>query len=748
MPKNEYIAHVRKNADNTFSVHDLAEHLAGVAKLAGQFAEAFNNYDWGYVAGLWHDLGKYQARFQQRIRVKSGYDPNAHLEDVTKNRPDHSTAGAIYATQQDKRLGCLIAYLIAGHHSGLPDWSTVEAGNSSLKKRLQQQELLEEALASQPPDEILQQAFPQSLSKGGRKGLALWLRLLFSCLVDADFLDTEAFMDEAKTQHRGIYPDLSSLATKFNDYMINKIAQAESTYVNQLRAQILAQCQSQAIKPPGIFSLTVPTGGGKTLSSLAFALIHALKHGQRRIIYVIPYTSIIEQTANIFREIFGESVIEHHSNFDIGQETPQSRLACENWDAPIIVTTSVQFFESLFANRTSRTRKLHNIVNSVVVIDEAQLLPPDFLKPILTVIQQLQTNYGITFVLSTATQPAFQPQQSFDFKFEGLKDVTEIMASPTPRELHGQLKRVELELPKDLNGQIDLNTRITWELLMQQLQAEPTVLCIVDRRDDCQSLFRLMPPGTIHLSGLMCGEHRSKVIADIKAKLRAGIAVRVISTQLVEAGVDLDFPVVYRALAGLDSIAQAAGRCNREGLLASGRVVVFVPPRDAPVGHLRQAQQSGQLILKMVKDDPLSPENFTRYFKDLYWKKGEELDKYKILEYLCKSNPLEIDFFSAAKNFHIIDEDAQLPVIIRYGQSPSLIESLKKYGPNRWLSRRLQRFVVNIPKKVHATLLSQGEIYQDEMSKLFIQAYEGLYNLEVGFLTSDPAYHEPDTLIV
>lgn len=726
-------------ADGRWEEHALEDHLRAVAKLAANFASPFGSNDWAGLAGLWHDLGKYRAEFQGYIRKKSGYDPDAHIEGLS--RVDHSTAGAIHAKERMQTAGHVLAYLIAGHHAGLPDWFSDETGARALSHRLQKQELLDSTLAQPIPDDILNTPLPTSKPAKGTDP-ALWIRMLFSCLVDADFLDTEAFMDFGRTEARTGFPTLRELQPLFENHMRDLDAKVDPSKVNRLRSAILRRCREQAIRSPGLFSLTVPTGGGKTLSSMAFALAHALAHSKRRIIYVIPYTSIIEQTAAIFRSIFGDAVLEHHSNLDSTRENYRSRLACENWDAPIVVTTAVQFFESLFANRTSRVRKLHNIINSVVVLDEAQLLPPDFLKPILNVIDQLKTCYGITFVLCTATQPALQPQQSVDWQFKGLEGVREIMNDPSPQDLHEALRRVEVTIPDDLQ------TGTTWEALAEELRSHESVLCIVDRRDDCRELHRLMPKGTIHLSGLMCGQHRSEVIQAIKQRLGNGESARVISTQLVEAGVDVDFPVVYRALAGLDSIAQAAGRCNREGLLDGlGQVVVFVPPKPAPAGHLRQAQQCGRQLSQQKTADPLAPERFDAYFRQLYWQKGDRLDRHGILEYLKNDGQLRFAFATAAAKFRIIDETQQAPVIVRYREGADLIEQLRRVGPERWLLRKLQRYVVNLPRYKHQELLNSGDI-QEIHPGLFVQAYDGLYHREVGLLGDDPAYYEPEDLIL
>jgi CRISPR-associated endonuclease/helicase Cas3 len=396
---NQPIAHAARDTDGTWrEPHDLAEHLRGVAELAASHAQAFKGADWAGLAGLWHDLGKYRPRFQRYIRQASGFEADAHIEGKPGRSP-HSTAGALLACDRFKEAGRVLAYLIAGHHAGMDDW------HGGLEARLAGQDArdeLKQSLDAAPPTDILDHGdFRPDLRAipGGKDGFALWLRMLFSCLVDADFLDTEAYMQPEKTTRRGEWPGIPTFLKHFNQYMEGLAQQADPTPVNRVRADILAQCRAKAAEASGLFSLTVPTGGGKTLSSLAFALEHAKIHGKRRVIHVIPYTSIIEQTADIFRGIFGEAVIEHHSNAeaDPAKENSKSRLACENWDAPIVVTTNVQFFESLFAARTSRCRKLHNIVDAVVVLDEAQLLPPEFLQPILDVLNLLTQHRPATW---------------------------------------------------------------------------------------------------------------------------------------------------------------------------------------------------------------------------------------------------------------------------------------------------------------------------------------------------------------
>jgi CRISPR-associated endonuclease/helicase Cas3 len=727
------IAHAARDADGAWrEPHDLAEHLIRVSNLSAENAKYFGGDEWARIAGLWHDLGKYRPRFQKYIRQASGFEADAHIKGETGRAP-HSTAGAILACERFGVAGRVLAYLIASHHAGLYDWfGGLDARLDSENSRAE----LDEALAEHPANNILDHGtFTPDLRAipGGKDGFALWVRMLFSCLIDADRLDTETYMDAGKSAQRGDWPYLQTLLEQFDVFMANKSAVSDPTPVNQARADILRQCREKAHESPGLFSLTVPTGGGKTLSSMAFALEHARIYHQRRIIYVIPYTSIIEQTADTFRDIFGDAVIEHHSNAetDPDKENHKSHLACENWDAPIVVTTNVQFFESLFAARTSRCRKLHNIVDSVVVLDEAQLLPPEFLQPILDVLNLLTKHYGVTVVLSTATQPALTTREYFDSQnnMRGLENVREIMDDPDA--LYAKLQRVKVHLPAEWN------TPISWVALADEIRRHDSVLTIVNRRKDARELWDLMPEGTLHLSALMCGEHRSQIIQQIKARLKNGIPTCVVSTQLVEAGVDVDFPVVYRALAGLDSIAQAAGRCNREGGLVQGEVVVFVPSKPAPPGLLRKGEDACRSVLHAHTGQPLVRALFARYFEKLYY--ACNLDAQDIGELLkVDVQTLAVNFRTAAEKFKLIQDEDSLPVIVRYcgecGRDDTvgmLLNTLKKEGPKRWLMRKLQRYTVTVHRREAMKLLSQGDI-EEAMPGLYVQISDWLYHPDLG----------------
>lgn len=703
--KNEY-AHVRLNDDGSWAEpQTLMDHLEGTAKLAGEFARPFGSEDWARACAFAHDTGKASPEWQRYLASKSGYyDETAHLE-TCHGKLDHSTPGARFAEViLGKGIGRILSYCIAGHHAGLPDWIGDQA---SLAYRLQKnsidnipdeyRNLLSSARPSSPPWQFTQKGLD----------LSLWIRMLFSCLVDGDFLDTEAYMNQDKRGQRGGYQDLGSLLERFDRHMEKFITAASAsavTPVHTARQQVLADCRTAARLAPGFFSLTVPTGGGKTLSSLAFALEHAKRFGKRRVIYVIPYTSIIEQNVDVFRAVLEDGqVVEHHFNLDDDASTPRSRLAAENWDAPVIVTTSVQFFESFFAAKTSRCRKLHNIADSVVILDETQLLPVEYLAPILETLRLLCEHYGVTIVNCTATQPALEQRDGFPGLPAG--SIREIV-SDVPG-LYKALRRVEV-MP------VDTRTPRSWEEIAAEMAELDQVLCIVSDRKSCRELHKLMPDGTYHLSALMCAQHRSDMIAKVKKELNAGGTIRVISTQLVEAGVDIDFPVVYRTMAGLDSIAQAAGRCNREGRLnvkgSLGKVVVFIPPRKAPIGILRKAAETASGLLDAGSVDPIDHQAFGPYFSELYWR-ANSLDARSLIKLLAPDPISEcgILFRKAAEEFKIIDDRMQRTILVPYGPGENLIAQLKAIGPERWLLRKLQRYTVNL-------YLNQFTAFQDRGS--------------------------------
>jgi CRISPR-associated endonuclease/helicase Cas3 len=687
--------------------------------------------------------------FQAYIKKASGYSPDAHMEG-SPGKVDHSTSGAQHVATRFGSIGRVLAYLIAGHHAGLPDWAHEIGSGGALSVRLTQKGHFDLATQGSPSGELFQSPPPASSPcVQDPRHIHLWIRMLFSCLVDADFLDTEAFMDPTgSAQRASLDENLADLKAKFDIYMSAKQGHVPATPVNRVRAQVLEACRAGAEQSPGLFSLTVPTGGGKTLASMAFALEHAIRFNKRRIVVVIPYTSIIEQTAAVLRDVFGaEAVLEHHSSLDPDKENPLSRLASENWDAPIIVTTNVQFFESLFASRTSACRKLHNLVNSVVILDEAQMLPPEYLRPILGALQGLTKSFGVSAVLCTATQPALSGRiGSQKAAFQGLEGVRELM--PNPGALSQALKRVEL---RPQNPSL---ASVVWRDLATDLSRHEQVLCIVNTRKDCRELHALMPKGTIHLSALMCAEHRSDVISLIKALLKLSRPVRIISTQLVEAGVDLDFPIVYRALAGMDSIAQAAGRCNREGRLNEegrlGEVVYFKPPKSAPPGLLRKGEEASLELLRGLPDQvaSLDPEGFKHYF-ELFFSRVNSFDA-KDMKGLLEDGAQvgQFQFRTAASKFQLIDDQAQQSVVVWYPPQKAaiqrLLEELEFSGPTRDRLRKLQRYTVNIPERDFKLLQDHDEVI--EHGGIWGQAVDGLYDPILGLCT-DGAVWNPETYI-
>ena len=716
----KYYAH-SKPGEPAENWQPLEEHLANVAELSAKFASAFDSKDWAHNAAWLHDLGKADSAFQGYLMRENGLDDS----DYDSGRINHSSAGATFSEEKfGKLIGRVLAYLSAGHHAGLPDWHSTDTGNAALSIRLNEgKENL--SRIRQYSEHVFKQLRSTSRPPSfvDPENFHFWMRFLYSCLVDADFLDTESFMDSKQAEHRAKFAKLSELKTKFDRHMDSFASSAEKTPVNEIRRKILSACRSAANNPAGLFSLTVPTGGGKTLSSVAFALDHAEKRGKSRIIYVIPYTSIIEQTAKTLGDIFGTgNVVEHHSNFAPENETQRSRLATENWDAPIVVTTNVQFFESLYAAKSSRCRKLHNILNSVVILDEAQLLPPELLDPCVKAINELALNYDVTLVLATATQPSL-PNLSTSYEI-----------IPPDYKLYEHLKRTDIRFSENMNVQS------SWDEIAGQLKQHEQVLCIVNTRKDCHDLYTLMPKDTIHLSALMCGEHRSKLIAEIKSKLKDGKPIRVVSTQLVEAGVDIDFPVVYRSIAGLASISQAAGRCNREGKLGKhGKVRVFIPPKPSPPGLLRKGEDKTRELTSSPDFNPDLPEMFTKYFNLFYGSVNDTGEK-KLHEQLIRDvNPcIHIQFRTYAKEFKLIDDQSQRPVIVRYKDketgknSDLLIEQLRVAGPTREIMRKLQRYTVNLSVWKIDKMKSDGLI-EETRDGILIQTMPNLYSDKIGF---------------
>lgn len=692
-------------------------HLERVALLAGQFAEKFGAREWGTLAGLWHDLGKFSPEFQAYLKGKHA-------------RVEHSGLGAALARSRKSRFTIPLSFAIAGHHVGLANAQSnsvaEELGGGSLPtpllERLQANEASLRRFESQIPLALRDLNVPDvpqlllgRVSGDLDRALEFWTRILFSALVDADRLATAAFyntLNPSITHEELEYDSLCTLSDRL-DANLTKLsdpAGALSTPMNQLRAEVLAACRDAAEMPSGCFSMTVPTGGGKTLSAMSFALRHALRHNHGRVIVVIPYTSIIEQNAKIYRDALGsQNVLEHHSNLDeskLAEEDSECevrrRLAAENWDAPVVVTTSVQFFESLLSNHPSRCRKLHNIARSTVILDEVQTLQPRFLETVLDVLRELTRSYSCSIVLSTATPPALVKRR--EDQHYGLENVTEIIRNAS--ELANRARRVHV------NWQVEES--IPYDSLAQRLVYHQQVLAIVHRRRDArvlaQAVKQLQPRDEVyHLSALMCPAHRIRVLQQIKDALSPDTTCRVIATQLVEAGVDLDFHVVYRAVSGLDSLAQAAGRCDREGNLTAenggkpgGELIVFRAPTEPPRGVLHRAMETTLALLRLRGDlDVFDPATCEDYFQKLYAK--HDLDDRSI-----QRDRESFDFATVAAKFRMIDS-ATHPIVVPYDDAMERVEEFRR-NPSRNTQRSLQPYLVQINPSQRAALETCGAI--------------------------------------
>jgi len=678
----------------------LKHHLEGVSERAGAFAATFGAQAWGELGGLLHDAGKYTQAFQRRLEG----DPK---------RVDHSSEGGRIALDRyGPAAGKLLAYIVLGHHGHLPNAGNAQQA-SSLERRLQSHRLSNSAFAAECALPGLA-AFPRFTAPHAGFQCAFFIRMLFSCLVDADCLDTERFMDPDRAALRPPTDPSTERAAlaRCKDALDARLADiakgAKQTSVNIQRAGVLAACRAAAAMPPGLFSLTVPTGGGKTLSSMAFALDHALLHTQRRVIYVSPFTSITEQTAGVYRGIFGEdAVLEHHSAVDVADEDDedeskkclrrQLQLATENWSSPIVVTTAVQFLESLFASRKWRCRKLHNIAGSVIVLDEAQTLPDALLLPTLAALETLCAQYGCTVLLCTATQPAL------DAWWPGGSIPREII--PDSGALYRALRRTRVS---------QLGT-LTVEQVADRLRGYPQALCVVSTRARARTLYELLrdQPNAYHLSARMCAEHRHQALEKIRGHLKREEPCLVVSTQLIEAGVDVDFPVVYRETGGIDAIAQAAGRCNREGLREEGPVYVYQPAEGLPKGWIKTCAAVTASVLPQHVD-PLSLEAVRDYSQKRYALQGKEaLDEEEILRQLNSkevTGKLRIEFRDIAKRYKII-EDTGETVYVPYGpEGTRLIEELYTSDNPGALARKLQRYSVGLYPQEYQKMLAAGWI--------------------------------------
>ncbi len=682
----------------------LSGHLNNVAGLAAGFAGKFAASELGRLAGRWHDIGKNSAEWQDSIRP----------DDRGTDRPDHRAAGALRAFLRGLDP---VGLAIAGHHGGLRDFATLKGYLQKARKDEQTLRIAQQSIgvgASAPRPDFLTDELETEF----------FIRMLFSALTDADFLDTEQHFREDSSHTRDVAFSLEEL---FESLLASQDGLSCDGPLDAARNAVYRAALEAAASPQGFFSLTVPTGGGKTRTAMAFALKHALRHGLDRVIVVIPYTSIIEQNAAVYRCIFGDkAVVEHHVNLDLDEETEFNKLAAENWDAPVVVTTSVQFFESLHARKPSRCRKLHNIARSVVVLDEVQTLPEGLITPTLAAMRELVENYGVSFVLSTATQPAFRERPDFP----GLGDVREI--APDAAGLFRDFKRVIYELPSGVD-----ETR-TWEEVAEEMAAQPQALCVVNTKKDALRLFELLPAaGRYHLSTNMCPAHRKQRMKEIKFRLQERKICRLVSTQLIEAGVDIDFPTVFRAFGPLDSIVQAAGRCNREGRHKTGRVVVFRPKDGGmPPGEYRRAASVTETMARDLIPDRLhDPELYEEYFRRLYG--VSNLDAESVLE---KRRALQ--FEKTAEAYRLIP-DHTTPVLVDWGEGQELMAEVARIERlDRRMFRRVQKFAVALyPHALERA--RQAGLCREVRDGLYV--WDGCYSEETGLRTKG---YSPDDMVL
>jgi CRISPR-associated endonuclease/helicase Cas3 len=688
------------SADPSGKQQAIRDHLLATAEVAAQEADRWQAADWGRLAGLLHDVGKVSEKFQRYVR------------GIGERGGDHSLLGAVLAAEHAP-----LAFAIAGHHTGLSNLAELRA---RLADRLPDRDELVSRAATEVelPERTSFPPLPEYAASDNTEA-ELFTRMLFSALVDADYLDTEAHFRPDQADTRGSKIDLVDLWPVFEQHQAEMIAGAPDTHLNRIRRGIYERCLAAAHDPQGFRSLTVPTGGGKTLSAIGFALRHALCHGLDRVIVVIPYTSIIEQTAGVYRDIFGpEAVLEHHSAVSFNEEEDTDRLrwqlAAENCDAPIVVTTAVQFFESLFSNRPSRCRKLHRIARSVVIIDEVQTLPIGLLRPSLAMLASLVRNYRVTALLTTATPPAY------DHIIDD--PITEIIHDPVA--LAEDLRRVTYSLPPDGRP-----PTMDWHDVANVMAGNNQAMTVVNSRKDARALFAELPEASrVHLSTNMCAAHRREVLDEVRRRLSMGEPIHLATTQLVEAGVDIDFPLVLRALAPLDRIVQAAGRCNREGKLDTGRVIVFDPVDGAmPPGIYQTAAHTTNVVFA---DEPQvdlnSPSTHRSFFELLY--PIANLDEHDIAGLRSR-----LAFEQIAHKYRLIP-DATIPVAVPWGDGERLLDEIEARGElTRFDLRALQPYIVSMQPWEHARA-EADRLCRRLIDGIDLWRWEGGYDSELGIV--------------
>jgi CRISPR-associated endonuclease/helicase Cas3 len=690
--QQRWFAHSEGANGSWESLHD---HLTEVANSAADFASPFGASEEAYNAGLIHDLGKYGDLFQLRLLGKA-------------QGIDHWSAGAWKAV--NTRACAAVAMAVQGHHVGLQrgDRGALKLlGASCIKPhptnlRLSQpgDDALDTMLSRFDADGLKLREIGKSLMDDYTHPAAAMtdVRMLFSALVDADFLATERHFD-GKVRPEAARFDTATFLYRLRKYINAKLAESKaSPTLNRLRQQLRDQCQAAAERPPGVFTLSAPTGSGKTLAMLEFALLHAQKHGLRRVVAVAPYLSIIDQTADVYREALqiaegdDATLLEHHSlaiddNQPDDARRARERLA-ENWDAPLVLTTSVQILESLFSNRPSACRKLHRLADSVILFDEVQTFPLPLVAATLATLSRLAQRYRVSVVFATATQPAFKELSGTVARYSQGGWQSEEINADAP-SMFNAAQRVTFHWPSG-------DKELSWpDVARRMCDGASQALCIVNTKKQAASLYEavcVIAPSSLHLSTAMCPAHRRAVIRDTTQRLDSGQSCTLVATQCVEAGVDLDFPCVFRALGPLDSIVQAAGRCNRNQRVALGEVEIFQPadeqwPRDETY------KSAADLALRMRNRDLHDPIVFAEYYADLYKVKSlDQLDSTPLYEALRA-----YDFVSVAKEYRLI-KDGSVNVLTPYGDGPALARAVRNSRLSAEWVRKARSFTINVPR--------------------------------------------------
>lgn len=807
MCQNNYIAHKREKDGEIQPLHT---HLDEVGTISAHFAKKIGITDVGRLIGLLHDFGKYSQQFQSYIKSATG-EINPDADDYVdakgmKGKVDHSTAGAQFVWQRLSRFGksgagqgelCgqILALCIASHHSGLIDCFSLDdrpvfadrIQKADDKAHLEEcqsvadQEILDQIdrLANV---EAVKELFGQlrkfvnfdELSMVGHFNLGFFTRFLFSCLIDADRLNSAEFEDPVRLEERLNNTAPVQWGVALERLEIHLATLASRNYVDELRREISENCKSNAYKEQGLYTLTVPTGGGKTYASLRFALHHAKHHELERIVYVIPFTSIIEQNATVIREVLEKDddlrpwVLEHHSNLEPEQQTWQTKLVSENWDSPIVLTTMVQFLEALFSGGTKGVRRLHQLANSILIFDEVQTLPINCVHLFCNAINFLSPRCNTTAVLCTATQPSLN-------ELRGSNKGQLII--PEENELAGDFSRHFRELRR-----VDVNKLLKpggWsaqevaDLAVTQFKERNSCLVIVNTKAWAQELYqrcaeKMDESELFHLSTNQCPAHRKVLLEEIRVRLDTNQPVLCISTQLIEAGVDVDFATVIRFLAGLDSIAQAAGRCNRngrlkdeQGNLVKGQVYIVNPDKES-TGMLKDIEigkDKAERVFSENHEDLLSPEAIKQYFRYYFFERADDMtyrlkdsNKFRndnllnLLSTRDGSNANFTDregkipllrqaFMEAGKQFKAIDAPTQA-VIVQYGDGQKLVAELcsvaKEFDAHRYyqLLRQAQKYSVNVFPNVWAKLADAEAVHE-------IQPGHGIYYLAEDFYSEN-----------